>query len=98
MQAEPLLEQADLYISGAEGFHTFRIPSIVVTTRGTVLAFCEGRRDGRHDSGDIAMVLRRSEDDRQDLGPCRSSGTTRGTHAATPVPSSTGTQAPFGCS
>ena len=62
MVAEPFLEQADLYISGTEGFHTFRIPSIVVTSRGTVLAFCEGRRDGRHDSGDIAMVLRRSED------------------------------------
>jgi len=55
-------KQRDLFISGADGYHTFRIPSAIVTTRGTVLAFCEGRRDSPSDSGDIDMVLKRSED------------------------------------
>jgi sialidase-1 len=55
-------QERDLFISGTEGYHTFRIPSVAVTPAGTVLAFCEGRRNGRSDSGDIDLVLRRSED------------------------------------
>lgn len=51
-----------LFESGKEGYHTFRIPAIVTTTRGTILAFAEGRRNGRSDSGDIDLVMKRSED------------------------------------
>src|SRR4029078_1395807 len=47
---------------GADGYHTFRIPSILVTPRGTVLAFCEGRKGGRGEAGDIERVMKRSED------------------------------------
>lgn len=36
-----------LFISGQGGYHTYRIPALVVTTQGTVLAFCEGRKDHR---------------------------------------------------
>jgi sialidase-1 len=57
-----LLEQADLFISGEGGYHTFRIPSLIATPRGVLLAFCEGRRHGRGDSGAIDLVLRRSAD------------------------------------
>ncbi|MBN1341683.1 MAG: exo-alpha-sialidase [Phycisphaerae bacterium] len=53
---------APLFVSGQGGYHTYRIPAMVVTNRGTVLAFCEGRKVGRGDSGDIDMLLRRSED------------------------------------
>jgi len=56
------LTQTDVFISGTEGFDTFRIPAIVVTNEGTVLAFCEGRREGGGDAGDIEIVLRRSID------------------------------------
>lgn len=52
----------DLFVSGQGGYRTYRIPALAVTTRGTVLAFCEGRRDGPSDSGDIDIVLRRSTD------------------------------------
>jgi len=51
-----------LFISGENGYHTYRIPSIIITQKGTLLAFCEGRKNGRGDSGDIDMLLRRSED------------------------------------
>jgi len=51
-----------LFVSGEGGYHTFRIPSLLVTPNGTVLAFCEGRKDGRGDSGDIDLVLKRSTD------------------------------------
>lgn len=55
-------EQIDVFTSGTEGYHTFRIPAAVVTLKGTVLAFAEGRRAGAADSGDIDIVLRRSTD------------------------------------
>jgi sialidase-1 len=61
-EATPFLEQADVYVSGREGYHTYRIPAVVVTARGTVLAFCEGRKHDANDTGDIDMLLRRSVD------------------------------------
>ncbi|HUW19076.1 MAG TPA: sialidase family protein [Sedimentisphaerales bacterium] len=54
--------QTRIFVSGGEGYHTYRIPSVIVTVRGTVLAFCEGRKQGRGDSGDIDMIVRRSQD------------------------------------
>ena len=38
-----------------------RIPSLIVTKKGTLLAFAEGR-EGRSDSGDIDLVMKRSTD------------------------------------
>jgi len=52
----------DLYIGGEDGYHTYRIPSLLVTNKGTLLAFCEGRKGGRGDSGNIDLLVRRSED------------------------------------
>jgi sialidase-1 len=54
--------QQDIFVSGTEGYHTFRIPALLVTPKGTLLAFCEGRKTGRGDSGDIDLVLKRSTD------------------------------------
>ena len=44
-------EQIDVFTSGSEGYHTYRIPGIVLSTKGTLLAFCEGRKTGRSDHG-----------------------------------------------
>lgn len=52
----------DVFVSGQDGYHTYRIPSIIVTTKGMVLAFCEGRKCGRSDAGDIALIVKRSSD------------------------------------
>ena len=43
------IEQRAIWQSGTDGYHTYRIPAIAVTAAGTVLAFCEGRRDSRSD-------------------------------------------------
>ena len=59
---QPILEQSDLYVSGTEGYHTFRIPSLVVSKQKTVLAFCEGRKETRQDFGNIHLILKRSTD------------------------------------
>ncbi len=58
--AEP--EQAPVFVSGQDGYHTYRIPSLVVTKKGTLLAFCEGRKRGGGDAGDIDLLLKRSCD------------------------------------
>ena len=55
-------EQSDLFTSGEAGYHTYRIPALVVTSGGTVLAFCEGRVHSRSDAGKIDLLLRRSTD------------------------------------
>ncbi len=62
MQARPNLKETILFRSGERGYHTYRIPALTVTTTGTVLAFCEGRKHGRSDAGDIAVLVKRSED------------------------------------
>jgi sialidase-1 len=58
--AEPV--QAPVFVAGEGGYHTYRIPSVIVTAKGTVLAFCEGRKTGRGDTGDIDLLLKRSTD------------------------------------
>ncbi len=60
--AEPLLEKTDVFPARMNGIALYRIPGIVVTTKGTVLAYCEARRDSRSDWGEIEVHLRRSED------------------------------------
>ncbi|MEE3261676.1 MAG: sialidase family protein [Candidatus Latescibacterota bacterium] len=57
------LEQRELFIAGEGGYHTYRIPALTVTSTGRILAFCEGRRDSRSDSGQIDLLLRHSDDE-----------------------------------
>lgn len=51
----------DVFSQGKEGYHTYRIPAVLRTTKGTVLALAEGRR-GRSDQSVNKLVLKRSED------------------------------------
>ncbi len=58
----PAVTQMPLFVSGEGGCHTYRIPSLIVTREGTLLAFCEGRKGSRSDTGDIDLLMRRSDD------------------------------------
>ena len=51
-----------VFEKGLSGYSTFRIPAIVRTKDNTLLAFAEARRNNESDSGDIDLVVRRSED------------------------------------
>jgi len=56
------LRQSDVFVAGQDGYHTYRIPALVRTTKDTLLAFCEGRKNNRRDHGDLDLVLKRSSD------------------------------------
>ncbi|MBU6535218.1 exo-alpha-sialidase [Streptomyces sp. NPDC057245] len=51
------------------GYACFRIPAVVRTTDGTLLAFAEGRVLDCGDAGDIDIVLKRSTDGGRTWGP-----------------------------
>ncbi|MFJ5528887.1 exo-alpha-sialidase [Streptomyces sp. NPDC093261] len=74
------------YTAGQGGYHTFRIPATVVTGKGTVLAFAEGRRGGAGDSGDIDVVLRRSLDGGCTWGPLTVVAAGKGDTRGNPAP------------
>lgn len=67
MAAEPTM--TDIFVSGQDGYHTYRIPAIVASNDGTLLAFAEGRKNSGGDSGDIDMLVKRSTDGGQTWSP-----------------------------
>jgi hypothetical protein len=48
--------------SGASDYQSYRIPSIVATARGRLVAFAEGRKCSAYDYGDIDLVYKTSDD------------------------------------
>lgn len=56
------MDRAELFVSGTGGYFRYRIPALVVTVQGTVLAFCEARRRTGQDDDEIDIMLRRSTD------------------------------------
>ncbi|MFI6438699.1 exo-alpha-sialidase [Streptomyces sp. NPDC050759] len=68
--AAPGFEQQILFRTDRDpGYACFRIPAIVRTTGGTLLAFAEGRVLDCGDAGDIDIVLKRSTDGGRTWGP-----------------------------
>jgi len=51
-----------LFDGGTNGYHSYRIPSIIRTNKGTLIAFCEGRMANNKDYGNINLVYKRSFD------------------------------------
>ncbi|MFC8087152.1 exo-alpha-sialidase [Streptomyces sp. NPDC057340] len=67
----PAFEEQVLFDAARDpgGYACFRIPAIVRTTDGTLLAFAEGRVLDCGDAGDIDVVLKRSTDGGRTWGP-----------------------------
>ena len=56
------INEQDLFIAGEGGYHTYRIPSLILAADGSLLAFVEGRKAGRGDTGDIDLLMKKSID------------------------------------
>ncbi|WP_328555865.1 sialidase family protein [Streptomyces sp. NBC_00358] len=72
--------------AGREGYASFRIPAVVATRTGTLLAFCEGRVGSANDHGHIAIVLKRSADGGRTWGPLRTVADNGADLAGNPAP------------
>jgi sialidase-1 len=55
-------QKQEVYRSGENGYQCFRIPAIIATNKGTLLAFAEARKNNCGDAGDIDLVVKRSAD------------------------------------
>ena len=62
LAAEPFIEKIDLFDAHSGGYALYHIPGVLVTTKGSVLAWAEARKKGS-DWDDIRILLRRSTDD-----------------------------------
>ena len=51
-----------VFTAGKDGYHTYRIPSVIRTDSGALIAFCEGRKESRSDSGLIEILTKKSFD------------------------------------
>jgi len=68
--ATPEFEQQVIFKASQDpGYACFRIPAIVKSADGTLLAFAEGRVRNCGDAGDIDIVLKRSTDGGRTWGP-----------------------------
>jgi sialidase-1 len=65
------VQKIDLFEAGEGGYMLYRIPGIVVTSGGNVLAYCEARRSDRGDWGPTDIMLRRSSDRGETWEPVR---------------------------
>ncbi|MGW5133903.1 sialidase family protein [Streptomyces sp. NPDC004135] len=77
--------------AGREGYASFRIPAVVATGTGTLLAFCEGRVGSRDDFGNIDIVLKRSTDGGRTWGPLQVAARNGDALAGNPAPVVLGT-------
>ncbi len=85
--AEPLLDKQDLFVVGEDpAYSLYHIPGIVVTAKGTVLAWCEARKRaaGVSDWDDIRILLRRSTDDGKTWSAPKSIANVEGPKAKNP--------------
>lgn len=70
-EAAEVFEQTDLFEANSGGYAHYRIPGIVETAKGTLLAYAEARKHERSDWGTIDLVMRRSEDGGKTWEPAR---------------------------
>ena len=77
-----LFEQTDVFVAGQDGISQFRIPVLLTSTSGTLLAFCDARVEKPGDPpNNIDLVMKRSTDQGRTWGPLQVvAGCRRGRH------------------
>ena len=63
------VETVSVFVAGDGSYHTYRIPAVLETRDGTLLAFAEGRVGAAADRRENDIVLRRSTDNGASWGP-----------------------------
>ena len=67
---EPIFEQTDVFVGGQDGIFEYRIPVLVTSNKGTLLAFCDARVEKEGDPpNNIDLALKRSSDGGKTWGP-----------------------------
>ena len=79
------IERHEVFTADSGGYAIYRIPGIVVTGRGSVLAYCEARKSDRGDWNAIDIVMRRSADGGRTFDAMRSIASVPGPHQKNPV-------------
>ena len=75
----------DLFRSGTGGYALYRIPGLIVTSKGTLLAYSEARKSERGDWVPIDIMLRRSTDGGSTWSEPKSIARVAGEHRKNPV-------------
>ena len=67
-----LFEQTDVFVAGQDGIAEYRIPVLLTSTKGTLLAFCDARVERPGDpANNIDLVMKRSFDQGRTWEPLR---------------------------
>lgn len=69
--ARPFMTEITVYHAKDGGYFIHRIPALITTQKGTLLAFCEARRGSSSDSAPTDVVLRRSFDNGKTWTPAQ---------------------------
>ena len=85
ISATAQIEKIDVWRAGEQDYKLYRIPGIVVTAKGTVLAYAEARKSDRGDWNTIDIVMRRSTDGGRTWSPSRTIADVQGPKAKNPV-------------
>jgi sialidase-1 len=75
-----------VFVSGTEGYKSFRIPAIIKAPNDDLLAFCEGRVNGSGDFGNIKIVLKRSSNNGKTWTPLQIVASNDSLQAGNPAP------------
>jgi len=62
-------QEVNVFVSGEEGYKSYRIPAVVKDKTGQLIAFAEGRVDHAGDFGNVDIVYKISQDDGKTWGP-----------------------------
>ncbi len=84
--ARPFIRQSAVYKAMGDGYFVHRIPALLATGKGTLLAFCEARSGSASDSAPTDLVLRRSLDNGKTWTPAQAVVRFPGFTAGNPAP------------
>ncbi len=83
--AESEIAKSEVFKAGENGYYMYRIPGMVVTPRGSILAYCEARKNPKGDWGTIDIAMRRSTDAGRTWSAMRILSAVPGQHEKNPV-------------